>query len=66
MIDIVGPRANQLEKEINALVNANLAFVTIKIEHSSMHSGCCFIILRNDGAYESAWDDDNFSPQVFL
>jgi len=56
----------QLGKEINAQVNANLSFVTNNVEDSSMHSGCCFIILRNDGAYESAWDDDNFSPQVLL
>jgi len=69
-IDIVGPitrqRAKQLGKEINAQVNANLSFITNNVEDSSMHLGCCFIILRNDGAYESAWDDDNFSPQVLL
>ena len=69
-IDIVGPitrqRAKQLEKEINAQVNANLSCVTNNVEDSSTHSGCCFIVLRNDGAYESAWNDDNFSPQVLL
>ena len=69
-IDIVGPitrqREKQLEKEINAQVNANLSFVTNNVEDSSMYSDCCFIILRNDGAHESAWDDDNFSPQVLL
>ena len=69
-IDIVGPitrqRAKQLGKEINAQVNVNLSFIRNNVEDSSMHLGCCFIILRNDGAYESAWDDDNFSPQVLL
>jgi hypothetical protein len=58
-IDIVGPitrqQAKQLKKEINAQVN--VAFVTNNVEDSSMHSGCCFITLRNDGAYESAWDN---------
>ena len=34
-----------------------LAFVTNNVEDSSMHSGCCFITLRNDGAYESVWDN---------
>ena len=69
-IEIVGPitrqRAKQLGKEINAKVNANLLIVTNNVEDSSMHLGCCFIILRNDGAYECAWVDDNFSPQQVL
>jgi hypothetical protein len=64
--DIIGPitgqRAKQLEKEMHAEVNANLAFVTNNVADSSMHSGSSFIVLRNDGAYESTWDDDIFDP----
>lgn len=47
-------------------MNANLAFVVNNDKDSSMHLGCFFIVLRNDGAYGSTWDDDNFDPQKVI
>ena len=47
-------------------VNANIALFNYSTSNESMLSSSCFNILRNDGVYESAWDEDNFSPTDLL
>jgi hypothetical protein len=60
-LDIAGPitrsRAKQLQKEIHSQVNANLMF-----NNRPMLLSSCFNVLRNDGVYEPAWDQDGFKP----
>jgi hypothetical protein len=54
-LDIAGlitrSRAKQLQKKIHSQVNANLMLLS-----------SCFNVLRNDGVYEPAWDQDGFKP----
>ena len=65
-LDIAGPitrsRAKQLEKEIHSQVNANLMFNNQFILNESMFLSSCSNVLRNDGVYEPAWDEDGFKP----
>ena len=65
-LDIAGPiarsRAKQLEKEIRSQVNANLMFNNQFILNESMYLSSCSNVLRNDGVYEPAWDEDGFKP----
>jgi hypothetical protein len=64
--NIVGPvtrmRAQQLEKEIHSQVNANLILINNNISDHSMLPSCCLNILRNDGIWAKAWDEDGFNP----
>jgi hypothetical protein len=55
-------RAKQLEKEIHSQVNANLILINDNISDHSMLSSCCLNILRNDGIWAKAWDEDGFNP----
>jgi len=65
-LDIAGPitrsRAKQLEKEIHSQVNANLMFNNQFMLNEPMLLNSCSNILRNDGVYEPAWDEDRFKP----
>ena len=65
-LDIACPitrsRAKQLEKEIHYQVNANLMFNNQFMLNESMLLSSCFNVLRNDGVYERAWDEDGFKP----
>jgi hypothetical protein len=63
---ITRSRAKQLEKEMHDQVNANINLFNYNTFNESMLSSSCFNILRNDGVYESAWDEDNFSPTDLL
>jgi len=64
--EISGPitrsRAKLLEKEMHSQVNANLISINHIISDHPMLLSSCFNVLRNDGVYESAWDDDGFHP----
>ncbi|WVZ63794.1 LOW QUALITY PROTEIN: hypothetical protein U9M48_013399, partial [Paspalum notatum var. saurae] len=66
-LDIAGPitrsRAKQLEKEIHSQVNANLMFNNQFMLDESMLLSSCSNVLRNDGVYEPAWDEDGFKPR---
>ena len=63
-LDIAGPitrsSAKQLEKEIHSQVNANLMFNNQFMLNESMFLSSCSNVLRNDGVYEPAWDEDGF------
>jgi hypothetical protein len=63
-LDIAGPitrsRAKQLQKEIHSQVNANLMFNNRSMLNEPMLLSSCFNVLRNDGVYEPAWDQDGF------
>jgi hypothetical protein len=65
-LDISGPitrsRAKQLEKEIHSQVNANLMFNNQFMLNDPILLSSCFNVLRNDGGYEPAWDEDGFKP----
>ena len=65
-LDIAGPitrsRAKQLEKEIHSQVNANLMFNNQFMLNEYMLLSSCSNVLRNDGVYEPAWDEDGFKP----
>ncbi|XP_072150055.1 uncharacterized protein [Setaria viridis] len=65
-LDIAGPitinRAKQLEKEIHSQVNANLMFNNQFMLNEHMLLSSCSNVLRNDGVYEPAWDEDGFKP----
>ncbi|WVZ58323.1 hypothetical protein U9M48_008604 [Paspalum notatum var. saurae] len=65
-LDIAGPitrsKAKQLEKEIHSQVNANLMFNNQFMLNESMLLSSCSNVLRNDGVYEPAWDEDGFKP----
>jgi hypothetical protein len=65
-LDIAGPitrsRAKQLQKEIHSQVNANLMFNNQSMLNEPMLLSSCFNVLRNDGVYEPAWDQDGFKP----
>jgi hypothetical protein len=64
-LDIAGPirsRAKQLQKEIHSQVNANLMFNNQSMLNEPMVLSSCFNVLRNDGVYERAWDQDAFKP----
>jgi hypothetical protein len=65
-LDIAGPitrsRATQLQKEIHSQVNANLMFNNQSMLNEPMLLSSCFSVLRNDGVYEPAWDQDGFKP----
>jgi hypothetical protein len=65
-LDITGPitrsRAKQLQKEIHSQVNANLMFNNQSMLNEPMLLSSCFNVLRNDGVYEPAWDQDGFKP----
>jgi hypothetical protein len=65
-LDIAGPitrsRAKQLQKEIHSQVNANLMFNNQSMLNETMLLSSCFNVLRNDGVYEPAWDQDGFKP----
>ena len=65
-LDIAGPitrsRAKQLEKEIHSQVNANLMFNNQFMLNEPMLLSSCSNVLRNDGVYEPAWDEDGFKP----
>jgi hypothetical protein len=43
-------------------VNANLVLNNQIILDEPMLLSTCFNILRNDGVYDQAWDDDGFYP----
>ncbi|GJN36530.1 hypothetical protein PR202_gb25400 [Eleusine coracana subsp. coracana] len=64
--DIAGPitrsRAKQLAKEIQSHVNANLMFNNQLMLNEAMLLSSCSNVLRNDGVYEPAWDEDGFKP----
>ena len=68
--NIVGPitrqQAKQLEKEIHSQVNANLILINQNILDHVVLSSSCFNVLRNDGLYTRAWDDDSYSPPKVL
>jgi hypothetical protein len=63
---IAGPitrsRAEQLQKEIHSLVNANLMFNNQSMLNEHKLFSSYFNVLRNDGVYEPAWDQDGFKP----
>jgi hypothetical protein len=65
-LDIASPitrsRAKQLEKEIHSQVNANLMFNNQFMLNEPMLLSSCPNVLRNDGVYEPAWDEDGFKP----
>ncbi|XP_066342526.1 uncharacterized protein [Miscanthus floridulus] len=65
-LDIAGPitrsRAKQLEKEIHSQVNANLMFNNQFMLNEPKLLSSCSNVLRNDGVYEPAWDEDGFKP----
>jgi hypothetical protein len=65
-LDIAGPitrsRAKQLQKEIHSQVNANLMLNNQSMLNEPMFLSSCFNVLRNDGVYEPAWDQDGFKP----
>nr|XP_034591764.1 uncharacterized protein LOC117853544 [Setaria viridis] len=65
-LDIAGPitrsRAKKLEKEIHSQVNANLMFNNQFMLNEPMLLSSCSNVLRNDGVYEPAWDEDVFKP----
>jgi hypothetical protein len=65
-LDIAGPittsRAKQLQKEIHSQVNANLMFNNQSMLNEPMLLSSCFNVLKNDGVYEPAWDQDGFKP----
>jgi hypothetical protein len=65
-LDIAGTitrsRAKQLEKEIPSQVNAKLMFNNQFMLNESMFLSSCSNVLRNDGVYEQAWDEDGFKP----
>jgi hypothetical protein len=65
-LDIAGPittsRAKQLQKEIRSQFNANLMFDNQSMLNEPMLLSSCFNVLRNDGVYEPAWDQDGFKP----
>ena len=65
-LDIAGPitrsRAKQFEKEIHSQVNANLMFNNQFMLNEPMLLSSCSNVLRNDGVYEPAWDEDGFKP----
>ena len=59
---ITRSRAKLLEKEMHSQVNANLISINHIISDHPVLLSSCFNVLRNDGVYESAWDDDGFYP----
>jgi len=65
-LDIAGPitrsRAKQLEKEIHSQVNANLMINNQFMLNKPILLSFCFNVLRNNGVYELAWDEDGFKP----
>ena len=63
---ITQKRAKQLEKEIYSQVNTNLILINQNILDHVVLSSSCFNVLRNDGLYTRAWDDDSYSPPNVL
>jgi hypothetical protein len=65
-LDIAGPITRssdkQLEKEIHSQVNANLMFNNQFMLNEPMLLSSCSNVLRNDGVYEPAWDEEGFKP----
>ena len=64
-LEIAGPitsRAKQFQKEIYSQVNANLMFNNQSMLNEPMLLSSCFNVLRNDGVYEPAWNQDGFKP----
>ena len=46
-------------------MNANLISINHIISDHTVLLSSCFNVLRNDGVYESAWDDDAFTLQLY-
>jgi hypothetical protein len=47
-------------------MNVNLILISQNISDHAVLSRSCFNVLRNDGLYARAWDDDVYFPPTVL